>query len=87
MRPKFSAEDLTDDVLKSPEIQEIILSTQIGCIAAELSKRLDISPAKALELFYKSKTCANLHDKRTGLYLYGNLYLADEFILECQGKL
>jgi hypothetical protein len=75
-----------DDILKSPEIQDIILSIQIGCIAAELSERLNISPSRALSLFYESKTCADLHDKRTGLYLYGNKYIADEFILECQYK-
>lgn len=65
--------------VKSPEIQEIILSNRIGSIAAGLSKRLEIAPVRALQLFYESKTCADLHDKETGLYLYGNLYIADEF--------
>lgn len=60
----------------------MILSYQIGGVAYELSKRLDVSPVRALELFYESKTCAELHDKSTGLYLYGNLYIADEFMLE-----
>lgn len=71
-----------NDPIKSPEIQEIILSNRIGIIATELSKRLDISPAKALQLFYESKTCADLHDKETGLYLFGNLYIVDEVLLE-----
>lgn len=53
----------------------------------ELSKRLKISPSEALQLFYASKTCADLHDKETGLYLYGDLYIADEFIRECQDKI
>lgn len=53
--------------LKSPDIQEIILSNQIGQIAAVLSKRLNIDPVRALELFYASKTCIDLHDKSTGL--------------------
>ena len=30
----------------------------------------------------RSSTCARLHDKSTGLYLYGDLYIADEFVLE-----
>lgn len=72
----------SNNPLKSPEIQEMILSYQIGGVAYELSKRLDVSPVRALELFYESKTCAELHDKSTGLYLYGNLYIADEFMLE-----
>lgn len=49
-----------------------------------LAKRLDIAPEKALQLFYESQTCADLHDKttRTLLYLYGDLYVADEFMRE-----
>jgi len=77
--------NLQNDPIKSPEIQEIILSNRIGIISAELSKRLDISPAKALQLFYEIKTCADLHDKETGLYLFGNLYIVDEVLLELRG--
>lgn len=80
----MNGQNLSDDPVKSPEIQEIIMSYRIGMIAAELAKRLDISPVRALHLFYESQTCADLHDKRTGLYLYGNLYIADEFMRECE---
>lgn len=72
--------------IKSPAIQTMILSHQIGGVAYELSKRLNVSPARALDLFYRSQTCADLHNRNTGLYLYGNLYIADEFMLECQAK-
>ena len=73
-----------DDPVKSPIVQEIILSNRIGAISVELAKRLDIEPVKALELFYESETCADLHDKSSGLYLYSVLYVADEFIQEWQ---
>ena len=73
-----------DVPVKSPIVQEIILSNRIGAIAVELAKRLNIEPVKALELFYESQTCADLHDKSTGLYLYSDLYIADEFIQESQ---
>lgn len=69
---------------KVADIQDMILSYQIGGIAYELSQRLNISPALALDLFYRSKTCAQLHDKRTGLYLMSNSYIADDFIYEMQ---
>lgn len=72
----------SDDPIKSPIIQEIIMSNRIGAIAVELAKRLDIAPEKALQMFYESQTCADLHDKTTGLYLYGDLYVADEFMRE-----
>ena len=80
----MNGQNLSDDPVKSPEIQKIIMSYRIGMIAAELAKRLDISPVRALHLFYESQTCADLHDKRTGLYLYGNLCIADEFMRECE---
>ena len=76
----MSGQNTYSDPVKSPEIQETILSNRIGIISAELSKRLRISPSEALQLFYGSKTCAGLHDKETGLYLYGDLYIADEFM-------
>ena len=72
----------SDDPVKSPVIQEIIMSNRIGAISVELAKRLNIEPVKALQLFYESQTCADLHDKSTGLYLYGDLYVADEFMRE-----
>ena len=72
----------TTDPIKSPVIQEIITSNRIGAIAAELSDRLGVEPINALEMFYDSKTCADFHNHSTGLYLYGNLYVADEFMRE-----
>lgn len=70
------------DPATGSDIQRIILSTRIGCIASELSSRLCISPAEALLRFYDSRTCALLHDKRSGLHLCGDLYVVDEFLLE-----
>lgn len=71
-----------EDPVKSPIIQEIIISNRIGAISVELAKRLNIEPVQALQLFYESQTCADLHDKATGLYLYGDLYIADEYMRE-----
>lgn len=71
-----------EDPIKSPIIQEIIISNRIGAISVELAKRLNIEPVQALQLFYESQTCADLHDKATGLYLYGDLYIADEYMRE-----
>ena len=73
-----------EDPVKSPVIQEIIMSNRIGAISMELAKRLNIEPVKALQLFYESQTCADLHDKSTGLYLYGDLYVTDEFMREME---
>ena len=81
-REGFWEQRQSDDPVKSPVIQEIIMSNRIGAISVELAKRLNIAPEKALQLFYESQTCADLHDKSTGLYLFGDLYVADEFLRE-----
>lgn len=67
-------------------MQDLAMSLTIGGIAYDLSQRLDISPSRTLDLFYRSKICAQLHDKKTGLYLMSNGYIADDFILEMQGR-
>ena len=71
---------------KSPVVQEIIMSNRIGAIAVILSARLGITDIQALKLFYASQTCAHLHDKSTGLYLYGGHYIADEYMREMEGR-
>lgn len=71
-----------DNPLKSPVIQEIIMSNRIGAIAVILAKKLDIDNVKALKLFYESETCFRLHYKSTGLYLYSDLYIVDDFLME-----
>lgn len=70
------------DPARLPVIQEIITSNRIGAISAEIARRLGVEPIKALELFYDSKACADFHDHSTGLYLYSDLYVADEFMRE-----
>ena len=71
-----------DTPLKSPVIQEIIMSNRIGSIAVILAKKLDIDNVKALKLFYESETCSKLHDKSIGLYLYSDLYIVDDFMIK-----
>lgn len=75
-------EQNNNDPLKSPIIQEIILTNRIGAISLELARRLNIDSTKAFILFYESQTCADFHNRATGLYLYGNLYIADEYMRE-----
>lgn len=76
----------SDDPLKSPDNQDTVMGCRIGIIAFRLSKLLNISAMRAMKLFYQSNTCKHFHDKATGLYLRGEYYIADEFILEMQAK-
>ena len=58
---------------------------KIGGVIMTLSKRLKISPARALDIFYRSNTCDALHNPETQLYTFGDAYIADEVITELRG--
>lgn len=58
---------------------------KVGSIVMSLAEQLKISPERALELFYTSKTCDDLHNPDTLLYTFGDNYIADEVIAELRG--
>lgn len=70
------------DPARSPEVQRIILSHLIGRAAAIIAERLNLDPLQALEQFYESRTCAQLHDRATGLYLFSPAYIAECYMDE-----
>ena len=67
------------------QVRRIILHNRIGCIVAKMSELFRISLAEALDVFYRSDTCRRFHDEKTGLYLYGDLYIIDELEIELLG--
>ena len=67
-------------------LSDILLWNKIGRIVIQVHKTLDITPQRAFDLFYESKTCERLHDPLDYLYLMGDLYIVDELILELQGR-
>ena len=67
-------------------LSDILLWNKIGRIVTQVHKALDITPERAFDLFYESKTCERLHDLQDYLYLMGDLYIVDELILELQGR-
>lgn len=54
----------------------------MGIIACRIAKVTGMTPLEALKDFFRSQTCANFHDRSTGLDMYGEYYIADEFLLE-----
>ena len=59
-----------------------VLWRKIGRIIMMLSEELDISPARALNLFYNTETCKQLSDDRIELYLMSDKYIVDNIINE-----
>ena len=58
---------------------------KIGGVVMALAAQLNISPVRALGLFYESKTCEDLHNPDTMLYTFSDSYIADEVIMELEG--
>ena len=72
------------EIEKKKAVREILLWQQIGCIVVAIAEKLQVPYKKALDIFYENDTCHRLHDERTGLYLFSDLYIADEVIREYQ---
>ena len=63
---------------------DLLMWNKIGRIVMLLAKRLNITPERALDLFYTSQTNERLHDSSTLLYTFGDRYIVDEVIKELQ---
>lgn len=60
----------------------VLRSARIGLIVCEIAKQLGISNMEAMRRFYRSRTCRDFHNRATGLYLQGDLYVVEDFMLE-----
>lgn len=60
----------------------ILCSHRIGRIACIIAERLSISPLEALRRFYTSNTCREFHERSSGLYLQGDLYVVNDYLRE-----
>lgn len=66
------------------EANDILRWGRIGSIVCRIAEKLNISPLQALKDFYRSSTCTRFHNYKTGLYLYSDLYIVDEFLSEAK---
>lgn len=64
------------------ELNDILRWGRMGSIACSIAKKLNISPLQALKDFYRSTTCERFHNRKTGLYLYSDLYIVDDYLIE-----
>lgn len=66
-------------------LNDLLMWNKIGRIVILLSERLDITPERALDIFYTSRTNERLHDPSTLLYTFSDLYIVEDVIRELQG--
>lgn len=63
-------------------LHDILRWGRMGAIACHIANKLSITPLQALKDFFRSTTCEKFHDRSTRLYLYGDLYIADSYLIE-----
>lgn len=66
-------------------LNDLNMWNKIGRIVMRLSERLNIDIERALDIFYTSKTCRNLHDPDMGLYLLADNCIVEDIIAELRG--
>lgn len=66
----------------NPLINETLLQMKYARVIDLLANQLQVSHAKALELFYQSETYGNLCERANHLHNMSDAFLADEVLLE-----
>lgn len=66
-------------------MRETVLWRKISRIIMIIAARLDISPEKALDIFYESRVYRLLKDSKYELQIMSDDYIVDELIMELQG--
>ena len=67
-------------------INKTLLQMKYARVVSLLAETLNISHARALDLFYNSDTYKYLSQKMYHLHNMGDAFLVDEIILELQAK-
>lgn len=70
---------------RSP-INETLLQMKYARVVLLLAETINVSPERALDVFYNSDTYRYLSQKMFHLHNMGDAYLVDEIILELQAK-
>lgn len=65
-------------------MRDNVLWRKQSTIIMMLAKELDISPERALDIFYSTNTCRQLSNPKTGLLLMSDGYVLEDTINELQ---
>lgn len=68
-------------------MKDYILYRKITRIIMQLSEELDISPKRAMLIFYKSKVGEQLHDPKYGYQIMSDTYIVNDIKSELAGRL
>lgn len=63
-------------------MKDYIFNRKVTRIIMQLAETLDISPVRALNIFYNSETGQMMHNPSLGLHLMSDTYLVNDIISE-----
>ena len=67
-------------------MRDQVLWRKISRIIMLLARQLEVSPQRALEIFYETRVSDRLHDPRYGLQLMSDAYILEDIIRELQNR-
>lgn len=67
-------------------MRDNVLWRKQATIVMMLAKELDVSPERALDIFYSTDVCRQLSDPKTGLQLMSDAYVLEDTLNELQSK-
>ena len=65
-------------------LNDMLMWNKIGRVVTRLSEKLDIDSIRALDIFYRSQVCKDLHNPETELYTRGDIYILNNLLKEIQ---
>ncbi len=67
-------------------MKDYILYRKIARIIIQLADELDISPKRAMLLFYRSKVGEQMHDPKYGYQIMSDTYIVNDIKAEIAGR-
>lgn len=63
-------------------LSDMLMWNKIGRVVTRLSETLNIDTVQALDIFYRSQVCKDLHNPETEIYLRGDIYILNNLLNE-----
>lgn len=63
-------------------LSDMLMWNKIGRVVTRLSETLNIDTIQALDIFYRSQVCKDLHNPDTEIYLRGDIYILNNLLKE-----
>lgn len=67
-------------------MRDSVLWRKQSTIIMMLAQELDVSPERALDIFYSTNTCRQLSNPKTGLQLMSDAYVLEDVLNELRGS-